>query len=110
MKYIYKLSAATLFLLPVCLTNVLAETAPAAVTAPAETTVKEHKHSAGTEKMTEEQKKQRTDAMKENLHKTRELTSQINAEKDPGKKEELKKQLLELMKSRRAEILKQRAK
>ena len=108
MKYFYKLSAATLFLLPFCATSVAAETAPAAVPAPTE--AKATEQAVGTEKLTEEQKKQHIEAKKENLRKTRELTSQINAEKDPGKKEELKKQLLELMKSRRAEILKQRAK
>jgi hypothetical protein len=55
--------------------------------------------------MTEEQKDQHLRSMQEHMLKTHDLSNQILAEKDPTKKEQLKAQQLQLMKSHHADMM-----
>jgi hypothetical protein len=55
--------------------------------------------------MTEEQKDKHMSSMQEHMLKMHDLSNQILAEKDPAKKEALKKQQLQLMKSHHAEMM-----
>ena len=55
--------------------------------------------------MTEEQKDQHLRSMQEHMLKMHDLSSQILAEKDAAKKEQLKTQQLQLMKAHHAEMM-----
>ncbi|MGR9046948.1 MAG: hypothetical protein ACU83N_16830 [Gammaproteobacteria bacterium] len=55
--------------------------------------------------MTEEQKDQHMRAMQEHMLMMHELSNKIIAEKDPEKKQALKEQQLEMMKSHRAQMM-----
>ncbi|MEQ1546147.1 hypothetical protein [Methyloglobulus sp.] len=55
--------------------------------------------------MTEEQKDKHMSSMQEHMLKMHDLSNQILAEKDPAKKETLKKQQLQLMKAHHAEMM-----
>jgi hypothetical protein len=55
--------------------------------------------------MTEEQKDKNMSSMQEHMLKMHDLPNQILAEKDPAKKEELKKQQLQLIKAHHAEMM-----
>ena len=55
--------------------------------------------------MSEEQKDQHMRAMQEHMLKMHELSNKIIAEKDPEKKQALKDQQLEMMKSHRAQMM-----
>ena len=55
--------------------------------------------------MTDEQKEQHMRSMQEHMLKMHDLSNQILAEKDATKKEALKKQQIDLMKSHHAEMM-----
>lgn len=55
--------------------------------------------------MTEEQKSQHMKAMQEHLLQMHDLSNQILAEKDAGKKEQLKAQQLQLMKAHHSQMM-----
>lgn len=55
--------------------------------------------------MTEEQKEQHARAMQEHMLQMHDLFNKILAEQDPAKKEQLKKQQLELMKTHHAKMM-----
>ncbi len=55
--------------------------------------------------MTEEQKDKHMSSMQEHMLKMHDFSNQILAEKDPAKKEILKKQQLQLMKAHHAEMM-----
>ncbi|WP_036248733.1 hypothetical protein [Methylobacter sp. BBA5.1] len=58
--------------------------------------------------MTEEQKEQHMRAMQEHMLRIHDLSNQILAEKDPAKKEELKKQQLDMLKAHHSQKMEHR--
>lgn len=97
MKHLYKLIAALLLLLPISMMSFAAE--PQKVGAP----MKEMGMGM-MGNMTEEQRNEHMRAMQEHMLKMHDLSNQILAEKDSAKKESLKNQQLELMKSHHAQM------
>ncbi len=98
MKHLYKSAAAFLLLLPLSMISFAAEPQK-----PAEPMTGMGMHQGmgmmGMGGMTEEQKDQHLRSMQEHMLMMHDLSNQILAEKDPAKKESLKKQQLELMKA-----------
>ncbi len=95
MKHLYKTTAALLLLLPLSVTSFAVE--PLKVAEPMQPGM-----GMGMGKMsgmTLEQKDQHMRAMQEHMLKMHDLSNQILAETDPAKKEQLKNQQLELMKT-----------
>lgn len=93
MKHLYKTTAALLLLLPLSATSFAVE--PQKVAEPMQPGMGMGKMSG----MTLEQKDQHMRAMQEHMLKMHDLSNQILAETDPAKKEQLKNQQLELMKT-----------
>lgn len=94
--------AALLLLMPISMVNA-AEEAPKAAEPTHE--MASHKGMGG---MTEEQKDQHMRARQEQQLLMHDLSNKILAEQDPTKKEELKKQQLELMKAQHAQMMEHR--
>ncbi|MGZ8227968.1 MAG: hypothetical protein ACXWT3_15235 [Methylococcaceae bacterium] len=103
MKHLYKITAVMLLSAPVSMMSFAAEpTATTGAKAPAESMQGAGGMMGG---MNEEQSEQHLRAMQEYSLKVHDLSNQILAEKDPAKKEQLKNQQLELMKSHREKMM-----
>ena len=105
MKYLYKSTAVLLLLLPMSMISFAAEQQQ-----PAEP-MKEmgmHQGMGMMGGMTEEQKTEHMKAMQDHMLKMHELSNQILSEQDPAKKEALKNQQLELMKSYHTQMMQHR--
>ena len=102
MRHLYKSTAILLLLLPISMLSYAAE--PQKANEP----VKGMGMSHGMGMMggmTEEQQTEHMGGMQEHMLLMHELSNQILAEKDPSKKESLKKQQLDLMKSHHAQMM-----
>jgi hypothetical protein len=98
MKRLYKTTAALLLLLPLGAPSFAEE--PQKVAEPMQPGMDMHQGMGGMMGgMTLEQKDQHLRAMQEHMLKMHELSNQILAEQDPAKKEQLKNQQLQLMKT-----------
>lgn len=107
MKHLYKSIAVLLLLLPVSMTSSAAE--PQQPAEPAREAGMQHGMGMGMMGgMSEEQKTAHMKAMQEHMLKMHELSNQILSEQDPAKKEALKNQQLELMKSYHAQMMQHR--
>lgn len=103
MKNFYKLTAIAVLLLPFSMTSFAAdEVKPVEPQKSAEPM----KHGGMMGNMTEEQQEQHLQAMQEHMLMMHDLSNQILAEKDPAKKEQLKKQQRELMKAHQMLMMK----
>lgn len=105
MKHLYKSTAVLLLLLPISMTSFAAEPQKA------EEPMKEMGMSQGMGMMggmTEEQKNEHLRSMQEHMLTMHDLSNQILSEKDPAKKEVLKKQQLDLMKAHHAQMMQHR--
>jgi flagellar biosynthesis component FlhA len=101
MKLSYPLIAIALLLLPLSMTGFAADQEkPAEPAAPAST-----KHGGMMGNMSEEQQEQHLKAIQEQSLMMHDLSNQILAEKDPAKKEQLKKQQRDLMKAYHAAMM-----
>jgi hypothetical protein len=102
MKHLYKSTAVLLLLLPLSLVSFAEEPQK-----PAEPMkgMGMHQGMGMMGGMTEEQKNEHMRAMQEHMLSVHDLSNQILAEKDPAKKEALKKQQLELMKAHHAQMM-----
>lgn len=101
MKLSYPLIAIALLLLPLSMTSFAADQEkPAEPAAPAST-----KHGSMMGSMSEEQQEQHLKAIQEQSLLMHDLSNQILAEKDPAKKEQLKKQQRDLMKAYHAAMM-----
>lgn len=101
MKLSYPLIAIALLLLPLSITSFAAnqeKPAEPAATAPM-------KHGGMMGNMSEEQQEQHLKAIQEQSLLMHDLSNQILAEKDPAKKEQLKKQQRDLMKAYHAAMM-----
>ncbi len=96
MRHLYKLTAILLLVMPISMVSYAAESPKAA------DPVKGMGMMGG---MTEEQQTEHMRAMQEHMLLMHDLSNQILAEKDPAKKELLKKQQLDLMKSHHVQIM-----
>ncbi len=103
MKHFYKLTAVALLLLPFSLVSFAADTA---TPVEPQKTTEPMKHGGMMGNMTEEQQEKHLEAMQEHMLMMHDLSNQILAEKDPAKKEQLKKQQRELMKAHQAAMMK----
>jgi hypothetical protein len=101
MKHTYTLTAIALLLLPLSMTGFAAEEKPAQPPQAAEPM----KHGGMMGNMTEEQQEQHLKAIQEHSLMMHDLSNQILAEKDPAKKEQLKKQQRDLMKAYHASMM-----
>jgi hypothetical protein len=105
MKDLYKSIAVLSLLLPISMMSYAAE--PQKTDEP----IKEmsvHQGMGMMGGMTEEQKTEKMRAMQEHMLQMHDLSNQILIEKDPAKKEALKKQQLELMKAHHVEMMEHR--
>jgi len=107
MKYLYQSAAALLLLLPISMTGSAAE--PQTPAQPAKE-MGSHQGMGGMGMgmmggMSEEQQTEHMRSMQEHMLTMHDLSNQILAEKDPAKKEALKKQQLDLMKSYHAQMM-----
>jgi hypothetical protein len=106
MKLSHQLTAIALLLLPLSMTSFAADPekpAPPEATAPM-------KHGSMMGNMTEEQQEQHLKAIQEQSLMMHDLSNQILAEKDPAKKEQLKKQQRDLMKAHHAAMMEHHSK
>lgn len=108
MKYLYKSAAVMLLLLPISITGFAAE--PQKAEEPMKGMGMHQGMGMGMMGMTEEQKDQHLRSMQEHMLAMHDLSNQILAEKDPAKKEALKKQQLDLMKAHHAQMMEHRQK
>jgi hypothetical protein len=99
MKHLYKTTAALLLLLPLSATSFAVEPQKAAEPMQPGMNMGQGMSMGNMSGMTLEQKDQHMRAMQEHMLKMHDLSNQILAETDPAKKEELKNQQLELMKT-----------
>jgi len=97
MKHTYKLTALGLLLLPLSIASWAADAEKPAEPQPATQPMKHGGMMMGN--MTEEQQEQHLKAIQEHSLMMHDLSNQILAEKDPAKKEQLKKQQRDLMKA-----------
>ena len=107
----YKSSAAFLLLLPISLSSLAAEPKAAPETMPGMAMPQGKGMGMGMGMMggmTEEQLDQHLRFQQDHLLKMHDLSTQILNEKDPAKKEQLKKQQLELMKTHHAQKMEHR--
>lgn len=106
MKHLYKSTAVLLLLLPISMMSFAAD--PQKAAEPMAEPMKEMGMHQGMGMMgggmTEEQKDQHMRSMQEHMLMMHDLSNQILAEKDPAKKESLKKQQLDLMKAHHAQM------
>jgi hypothetical protein len=107
MKNLYTSTAAFLLILPLSTMSFAADTQKAAEPM---TGMGMHQGMGmmGMGGMTEEQKDQHMRAMQEHMLMMHDLSNQILAEKDPAKKESLKKQQLQLMKAHHEQMMQHR--
>ncbi|MDD5578585.1 MAG: hypothetical protein PHY16_04800 [Methylobacter sp.] len=107
MKHLYKSTAAFLLLLPLSTMSFAADTQK---TDEPMKGMGMHQGMGmmGMGGMTEEQKDQHMRAMQEHMLMMHDLSNQILAEKDPAKKEALKKQQLQLMKTHHEQMMEHR--
>jgi len=103
---ICKSSAALLLLLPVSLASLAAE--PKAVPEPMPGMQMPHGMGMGMGGMSEDQLELHLRNQQDHLLQMHDLSDQILAEKDPAKKEQLKKQQFELMKAHHAQKMEHR--
>ncbi|MDO9269687.1 MAG: hypothetical protein Q7T96_11340 [Methylobacter sp.] len=106
MKHLYKSTAVLLLLLPISMTSSAAEPQKAGEPMKEMGTHQQGMGMMGG--MTEEQKTQHMRTMQEHMLTMHDLSNQILSEKDPTKKEALKNQQLELMKSHHAQMMQHR--
>jgi len=103
MKHAYTLTALILLLLlPLSMTSFAADQEKPAQPQPA---AEPMKHGGMMGSMTEEQQEQHLKAIQEHSLMMHDLSNQILAEKDPAKKEQLKKQQRDLMKAYHASMM-----
>lgn len=102
MKHLYKSTAAILLLLPLGSTSFAAE--PQKAPEPPKD-MPMHQGMGMMGGMSEEQRDQHMRAMQEHMLAMHDLSNQILAEKDPAKKEQLKNQQLQLMKSHHSQMM-----
>lgn len=102
MKHLYKSTAALLLLLPISMICSAAE--PQKTDEPMKEMGMHHGMGMMGE-MTEEQKNEHLRAMQEHMLMMHDLSNQILSEKDAAKKETLKNQQLELMKTHHAQMM-----
>ncbi len=105
MKNVHKSIALALLLLPLSMTSFAADTATPASAEP-QKAAEPMKHGGMMGNMTEEQQEQHLKAMQEHILQMHDLSNQILAEKDPAKKEQLKKQQRDLMKAHQDAMMK----
>lgn len=103
MKHLYKSIAVLLLLLPLSMASSAAEPQKAAEPAKEMGT-----HQGMGMGMTEEQKNAHMRAMQDHMLQMHDLSNQILSEKDPAKKETLKNQQLDLMKTHHAQMMEHR--
>lgn len=104
MKYLYQSAAALLLLLPISMTGSAAE--PQTPAQPSKEMGAHQGMGMGMMgSMSEEQKTEHMRSMQEHMLTMHDLSNQILAEKDPAKKEALKKQQLDLMMSHHAQMM-----
>jgi hypothetical protein len=111
MKHLYKSTAVLLLLLPISMMSSAAGTDNRFEPQKIDEPMKEmsvHQGMGMMGGMTEEQKTEKMRAMQEHMLQMHDLSNQILIEKDPAKKEALKKQQLELMKAHHVEMMEHR--
>ncbi|MGZ5007200.1 MAG: hypothetical protein ACXWE9_01255 [Methylobacter sp.] len=102
MKYLSQSTVALLLLLPVSMISFAAEPQKA------DEPMGMHQDMGKTGSMTEQQKTEHMRMMQEHMLTMHDLSNQILAEKDPAKKEALKNQQLELMKTYHDQMMQHR--
>ena len=111
MKHLYKSIAVLLLLQPISMMSSAAGTDNRFEPQKIDEPMKEmsvHQGMSMMGGMTEEQKTEKMRAMQEHMLQMHDLSNQILIEKDPAKKEALKKQQLELMKAHHVEMMEHR--